>query len=244
MTRPLCVAFSAALFLAATAQADVVVPNSAAGVEGDGTFSLTSTGAAGRTFQLNIEEGQLTSLVGQQIMGLQWRLNAAATAAWPPTGTNYAFWDIFVGPGVDPSAMSNTFASNFTAAATQVRAGALAFNAGGWSFGGSPNAFGPTLNFDTPYLYTGGDLTIEMRFAAQTGATTQSPFDAILASGGPANGWGVNFNGRWTSNAAGTTGANANFLVTNLVTVPEPTSMLLVGVPLAAAAWRKLRRRS
>src|SRR5262245_41714636 len=124
MTRAFRAAICLTMLSGPFAIADVVVPNSAAGVEGDGTFSLTSTGAAGRTFQLNIDEGQLTGLIGQQITGLQWRLNGPGTSAWPPTNASYTFWNVFIGPGVDPSAMSNTFASNFTGASTQVRAGA------------------------------------------------------------------------------------------------------------------------
>ena len=218
--RTVKLSLAGALALASGSVAQVVVPNAATVAEGDGTFALTSTAAAGRTFQLTIDSSQLVGLIGQNLTGLQWRQNAPGTAAWPPTATNYASWDVFVGPGVDPTAMSNTFASNFTSAPTQVRSGPFSYAAGAHSFGSTPNAFGPTLNFTTPYLYTGGDLTIEMRFAAQTGATTQSPFDALTASLGPGNGWGVLFSGRWTANAAGVTGGNANFLVTRIEATP------------------------
>lgn len=234
-------AFGVAALLAFAAQADVIVPNSAAGVDADGTFALTATAAAGRTFQLTIASSQLTGLAGQQIFGLQWRLNGAAAAAWPAANITYAFWDVFVGPGVAPSAMSNTFASNFSAAPTQVRSGGYAVNAGSHSSGSSPNAFGTTLDFTAPYLYTGGDLTIEMRFAPQVGSTTTPSFDAVLASGGPANGWGVDYAARWTSNATGTTGGNGNFLVTNFV-VPAPSSMALLGLSLGVALRRNRRR--
>lgn len=230
-----------ALLVAAGAAQAIVVPNSAATTEADGVFSLTSTGTTGRTFQLTIAANQLTSLVGQQVGGLQWRLNGAVATNWPPTDTTYAFWDVYMGPGVAPSAMSNTFASNFSGPATQVRSGPAGFTAGSFTAGGSPNAFGPALNFNTPYLYTGGDLTIEMRFAQQVGATTQSAFDAVAASGGPANGWGVDFAGRWTGNSAGTTGANGNFLVTNLVVIPAPTSLALMGLTMGLAARRRTR---
>lgn len=225
--------------LGATGRADVVVPNANAGVEAPGTFSLTSTAAAGRTFQLNIEAGQLASVVGQDITGLQFRLNNSATAIWPTVDTSFAFWDVFVGPGVDPSAMSNTFAANFTSGPTQVRSGGLTFTAGSFGFGQTgtvPNAFGSAILFNTPYAYTGGDLTIEMRFSGQVGATNQPAFDAITASGGPGNGWGVDFAGRWTSSATGTSGGNANFLVTNLLTqssIPEPATGALAGLLLA-----------
>ncbi|MEZ6233285.1 MAG: PEP-CTERM sorting domain-containing protein [Phycisphaerales bacterium] len=232
--------FAASLFVLAAGSAAqaLVVPNGLENTEADGTFSLTTSSTAGRTFQLSMAANQLTSLVGQQITGLQWRLNGAASANWPPVDVSYAFWDVFMGPGVAPSAMSSTFADNFTGAATQVRSGGAMFTAGSFTAGGSPNAFGPALNFTSPYLYTGGDLIIEMRFAQQIGATTQSAFDAVLASGGPANGWGVDYAGRWTGNAAGTTGNNGNFLVTNLVAVPAPASLALLGLGLAA------RRRS
>jgi hypothetical protein len=244
MTRLICAAMGIVLLMAGTARADVIVPNSAAGVDADGTFALTSTAAAGRTFQLSIAAGQLSGLVGQEITGLQWRLNGTVAAAWPTVDTSYTFWDVFIGPGVAPALMSNTFAANFTGPVTQVRSGPHTFPANSFSNGSSPNAFGTALNFSTPFLYTGGDLTIEMRFSGQTGATNQPTLDAVLASGGPANGWGVDFAARWTSNAAGVTGGNGNFLVTNLITVPEPSSMALVGVSLASIAFiKKLRQR-
>lgn len=221
----------------------IVVPNSLAATEGDGTFSLTTSGAAGRTFQMTIAASQLTGVVGMNITGLGWRLNGAAAVGWPPVNVSYADWEIYLGPGVAPGAMSNTFASNFSGVATQVRDGALALNQGAWTSGGTPNAFGPALDFDTDYAYTGGDLTIEMRFTQQIGSTTQSPFDAVLASGGPANGWGVDYAARWTSNFAGTSGTNGNFLVTELHTVvPEPATFIGLGLGLGALALLRRRR--
>jgi hypothetical protein len=241
MKRSVCTAVAFGLMSASAAHADLVVPNSAAGVEGDGTFALTTTNTAGRTYQLTIAANQLTGLVGQPIVGLQWRLNGAATVAWPPANATYAFWDVFIGPGVAPSSMSNTFADNFTSTPTQVRSGPLEITAGSFSAGSAPNAFGPALSLTTPYLYAGGDLTIEMRFAQQVGASLLSPIDAVAASGGPANGWGVDFAGRWTGNAAGLTGSNGNFLVTNLV-VPAPSSLALLGLSMGVAMRRNRRR--
>ena len=242
MKRSICRAFVASVFLAGAAQAQVVVPNSAALAEADGTFALTSTAAAGRTFQMTIAANQLSGLMGQSIVGMQFRLNGAATAAWPLTNASYAFWDVYMGPGVAPSSMSNTFADNFTAAATQVRGGSLDIPAGSFSFGSAPNAFGPTLTFTAPYLYTGGDLTVEMRFAQQTGATTQSSLDGVLASGGPGNGWGVDFAARWTGSATGTTGTNGNFVVTNFI-VPAPSSLALLGLSMGIAMRRRRTQR-
>lgn len=244
MTRAMQFAAWTAVLVTGVAHADVVVPNSATSTEADGTFSLTATAAAGRTFQFTFAASQLTGIVGQEINGLQWRLGGPGTAAWPAVDTSYAFWDVFIGPGVNPSAMTTTFANNFTGPTTQVRSGPHTFLANSFSFGATPNAFGSTLSFTTPYLYTGGDLAIEMRFAGQVGATNQPAFDALTASLGPGNGWGVDTSARWVSSATGLTGGNANALVTNLVTVPEPSSMAFVGLSLATVAyWKKRRQR-
>lgn len=207
----------AALSVAAVCANAVVVPNYAEASEADGVFFLTATSAAGRTYQMTIAANQLTGLVGRTLTGIRWRNNGATAAAWPPADVSYSNWDIFLGPGVAPSAMSNTFALNFTGAATQVRTGALGFTAGSFSSGSTPNAFGPPIMFDSGYLYTGGDLTIEMRFSAQSGTTTTPSFDAAAAAGGPGNGWGVDFAGRWTASSVGTSGGNGNFLVTEFL---------------------------
>ncbi|HRI45295.1 MAG TPA: hypothetical protein PLL78_04110 [Fimbriimonadaceae bacterium] len=209
--KALCLAALSALAVGSHA---FVVPNYATASEADGAFFLTATATAGRTYQVTISATQLTGLVGRTLTGMRWRMNGGIAAAWPPADVTYANWDIFIGPGVAPSTMSNTFALNFSAAATQVRTGPVAFTAGAFTVGGTPNAFGPAIMFDTGYLYSGGDLTIEMRFTNQVGTTTTPSFDAATAAGGPANGWGVDFAGRWIGNLAGTTGGNANFLAT------------------------------
>jgi hypothetical protein len=220
----------------------VVVPNSAAGVDADGTFALTSTAAAGRTFQLLIGANQLTGLLNNNLNSMAFRLNNSATAAWPSVATSFADWEIRIGAGVSPGAMSNTFAANFSGGNTLVRDGAMNFGVNSFTVGGNPNAFGVALDFNqTSYLYTGGDLCIEMRYSGQVGATNQPSFDAVLASGGPANGWGVNFAARWTSNMLGTTGGNGNFIVTDLrgTPVPEPATMAALGLGALALVRRR-----
>jgi hypothetical protein len=221
-----------------------VVPNAFASTEAPGTFSLTATAVAGRTYMYTIDSSQLTAFVNSNISGMSFRLGNAATAAWPPVATSFSRFDVWFGAGVDPASMSGTFASNFTAGSTQVRGGGLTFNPGAVGIGGGgtvPNPFGPDVDFNLgSYLYTGGDLAILMRFSGQVGATNQPAFDAVAATD-TANGWGTSFAGRWTSDQNGLSGGNANLLVTRFTAtaVPEPATMAALGLGVAAILRRR-----
>ncbi len=191
-----------------------------------------------------IHSNQLTSVVGQNITGFQIRLNGTATSSWPPADTSFSFFNVTMGKGIDPATFNVNFADNFTGTPVSVRSGSLTFLANSFSFGGSPNAFGPIVTFNTPYLYTGDHLTVELRFSNMTGTTTTGVFDAVGVSGGPANGYGADFRARWTGNATATAStANGNFIVVNFLTqpVPEPSSAVVSLVGLMGLVYRRRR---
>lgn len=228
-----------AVALAGVASADVgVVPPAYATTPGTSTFLYMVTSA--RTYQYIIDSSQLTAFVGKNLNGLQWRLPTSATTTWPPANVNFASFDIYIGPGVAVSSASSTLANNYTSSPTQVRSGALAFSAGAFTNGSTPNAFGPVVTFNN-YLYTGGNLTVEMRHTGMTGTTTTRSFDALSTA---TSGYGTLFAARWIGNGTGTgTAGNGNFFVTqfNATPVPEPATLAALG--LGAAALIRRRRR-
>lgn len=161
----------------ALASANSVSPNHLGNTDGNSFFNFTVEGNSSRLYQSVISANQLTSLVGQNILGLAWRLDSDAVE-WPVIGGTIAEFDIRIGEGVDPSETSMTFSENFTNGSTLVRSGALTISPGEFSVGGSPNAWGPTIYFDTPYVYMGGNLTVEYRFTGMPLGAGQARLDA------------------------------------------------------------------
>ncbi|MBX3363882.1 MAG: hypothetical protein KF866_03870 [Phycisphaeraceae bacterium] len=201
----------AALIPVASAHAsDLVVPNGYDSTDGNGIFvgPLTSTP---RTYQLLIHADELTSLVGAEISGISWRIPASAIADFPVTDGSYGSYDIYLSGSVDPSMRSLTFIDNVVGPQTMVRSGPLNIPAGSYTFGNSPNAFGPVITFNTPWTYTGGNLLVELR---HTGSNmTSRSVDAVTASSGPGSGYGVFFSGAWASSYTAVTGSQGNFSI-------------------------------
>jgi hypothetical protein len=232
-----------AIGCAALSRADLgVVPNAYENTPGTSTFLYTTTSA--RTYQFIINDNQLTDFIGENLNGLSFRLPTSATVTWPPVDASFASFDIFIGPSVAPASTSSASgtAGNYTSSPTQVRSGSLNIVAGSYTFGGSPNAFGPMITFND-YLYTGGHLGIEMRHTGLLGTTQTRSFDALPTS---TTGYGTDFAARFISNGTGAgTLSTGNFMVVQLSSspVPEPATMAAVGLGLLAIAARGRRRR-
>lgn len=140
------------------------------GSEGDAfEFRVLSSGNA--VIQTIYDASAISSLsIGQTITGIAFRLDGAAVAASP--ALTFADYDIFLG-GASAARNGNDFSGNYNAAQprTQVRSGLLSFASGSFLAEGTsaPAPFGPTITFDSPYAYTGGDLIIEIRHSGNGG---------------------------------------------------------------------------
>jgi hypothetical protein len=208
----------------AGAQSYGVVPNAYAGTSGTASFLYFQ--GSGRTYQYLINENQLTGFIGMNLTGLSWRLLGSASTSWPLVDAQFANFDIYIGPGVTPASRSTTFANNYTGSPTQVRSGALTLPTGSFPATGTPRDWGPVVSF-SPFLYTGGHLTVEMRHSGMTGAANIS-FDA---NGTSAPGYLTDYAALWTGSYTPVTGGAGNFFITRFQAspVPEPATLLVVG---------------
>ncbi len=184
-----------------------VVPNSYSGTGGTATF-LGPLANAQRTYQLLIHANQLAGLVGKNLTGFRMRIPASATANWPTADVTYSNYDIYLSGSVDPVNRSLTFANNVVGPQTQVRSGSLLIPANSYTFGNTPNQFGPEIVFNTPWLYSGGNLLVEIRHQGFSGTSRST--DAISTS---TPGYASDFSACWTGNYAGTSGSQGNFTV-------------------------------
>ncbi len=177
-----------------------------------GSSFLSPLATSPRTYQMLVHESQLTAYVGQELSAIAFRSLPAHTTAWPSADLTILNYDIYLSGSVDPAFRSFTFADNVVGPQTQVRSGPLDIAANSYPIGSNPTPFGPPIEFTTPYLYTGGNLLVEIRQSGFSGVSRSN--DAVAASGGPGNGYGVNFSATWASgNDATSGGLQGNFAI-------------------------------
>jgi hypothetical protein len=198
-----------------------VVPSDYTSVPGNGTF-LSQFANTPRTYQLLIHESLLTPIVGKEIQAISWRLPTSATANWPSSDETVTNHDIRLSGSVDPANRSLTdFSANVVGPQKLVRSGSMVITANSYTFGGSPNNWGPEIVFDSLYLYTGGNLLIEIR---QTGTTTSRSLDALTTS---TTGYGTLFSACWGSGYTANSGSQGNFSIPRL-TADDPIPVELI----------------
>lgn len=227
------------------AQVQTVVPAPLASTEGNSaSSSLFQAGAA--SLQVYYTEAFLNAAgitPGVMIDGVAYRRNTGGTTG-PAGDTTIANYNIFMSQSnPDTSTFSTTFANNVVGAQTQVHSGSITFLANSFPGGATPNAFGPTIDFTTPYAYAGGSLLIEIRRSARTGDTTS--FNTDVDNTAP-----TQAGARWlfnTSSDSATTGTivvGGQIFQLRYTPIPEPSSLALLTVVAAAGYLAKRRRRA
>jgi hypothetical protein len=136
-----------------------VVPNANTSVGGNAEqFEVFGEGsaAASYTFQWQLAASQLTSLIGDPLTAIGFRLlPGAATIPGPTTITSF---DLELSPAVNSiGSLSVTQANNIGAGGVTVYNAPLTLGTLTGAPGASPFFL---INFSTPYTYTGGDLVV------------------------------------------------------------------------------------
>ncbi|MCU7615169.1 T9SS type A sorting domain-containing protein [Chryseobacterium sp. GMJ5] len=210
-SRALAVLFGLVLMYFSTntlrAQVSKVIPEN----NTSGTFLGPFVNSA-RTYQMIIDDSQLTTLAGKYLTSISFRLPGSATAAWPASDATFPSYEIFLSNGVDPVNRQLDFAANVVGTQTQVRSGSMLVPAGVLTAGSDPNAFTYDITFNTPYLYTGGNnLVIEIRHTGNN-VSSVSTHSALTS----ASGYGSLFTACWKGTGS-VTQANFSFVKINSV---------------------------
>jgi hypothetical protein len=157
----------------------VFLPADAPTVEGNSGNSSPFEQVAGR-FQSVYSAGLLGIPAGSRITGMRFRLDGAAPPFNAVTISNF---EIRLSTSVNPpGSLSATFAANRGDDEVIVRTGPLSIAPADYPTGGTPNAFGPTIQFSQPFTYQGGSLLLEVGYTGLPAAEARGTDNVFPAT--------------------------------------------------------------
>lgn len=234
-----CVSLMALLISASLSwgQSTLVAPSALNGVEGAGFYIYNGP----ITFQQVMAPSQLLGLqVGDVITGMQLRLDSTWLASAASSNTNF---DVSIGPSnFAPGSLTSSVAGNQGAGTVLARSGSINFPLNSYSFGGSPNSFGPLIPFTNNYTYTGGNLLITI--SHQT-PSSELDFDVGTGIMGVQSYQAQTYNAAELSDSSPDSGLAMQFTI---AAVPEPATYIAAAVGitfggLAVRRWQKKKRK-
>lgn len=226
------------------ARADsIVAPNALTGTEGGAANCIPFTCASTYRYQQVYEDSDFSSLGGPQLItGIAFRPDAVNGGASPWVLTISDIEIYLSTTARDADFLSATFADNVGPDNSLVRSGPLSFSSAGAA--GSPSFFDVFITLDAPFLYdpNAGNLLLDVRKFSSEGVS--SVF--LDAQGSFADGISRMFDENPDA-ASGRPGTLSVGLVTQFTTepepavVPEPGTLILLGLGTAALAFRRRR---
>ncbi len=144
---------------AARAADYVVIPSGYDSTQGNSN-NTSPFGGGDQRFQMALGASALTAIPsGTAITGLAFRLDGTP----PAMDQTVAEFDVSLSTAANPAgSLSTTFADNRGADEVLARSGPLVIAVADYPAGQSPNAFGRVITFSKPFVYSGGDLLIEI----------------------------------------------------------------------------------
>jgi hypothetical protein len=139
----------------------IVLPNANTSSSGNNVQFGILDGGQAWTFQWVYSASQLTSVVGDQITAIGFRLPAGASTI--ASALNYTEFNLQLGTSLNaPGSLSTSFAANQGPDTTTVLSGPLSIPGGSFVGGSNPNSFFDIF-FSVPFTYEGGDLLFTLR---------------------------------------------------------------------------------
>lgn len=146
----------------------VTLPNANDTVAGNGQNSIPIGAFSDGRHMTLYAASQLASVPpGSIITGMQLRLSNTESSPWPGADSTNTDYEITLSQSpLTPGTISTTYANNQTNPVL-VRDGSFDLSAGAYPAGANagavPEGWGPFIGFETPYVYKGGALAIDIK---------------------------------------------------------------------------------